>query len=187
MIRVIGVLHTLFAVFMCLYGFLIPRNAFDWVYLFIHFSIFLSWTCFNGECFLSLWFKQRKDPKYKAGYVPSNLVDMHQLVSPSILKKSTTIGCFINIISVVIVLYRQGLPWWFINLCIAAHIIYTMSLRYWSTSNLIENVYFQRLQRMVCFIQLLLCVYLVCFFFQRYHLICKKQKKKRRRTRYSIK
>lgn len=55
---IISVFHTLLTIFVVFYGYFTKKNKFDFFYLFYGYSVILSWTFFNGECFISYYYKK---------------------------------------------------------------------------------------------------------------------------------
>lgn len=64
-------LHLLIGVISALYGFIIPKNPFDYVYLILYYLTVTHWTFLNGECCISYYFKVKNDPTYIPGKDPN--------------------------------------------------------------------------------------------------------------------
>jgi hypothetical protein len=63
-IKIIGFLHSLFCIFNAVYGFVFPKNVFDYGFLTIVLGTYISWTLYDGHCPLSLYVEHSLDKKY---------------------------------------------------------------------------------------------------------------------------
>lgn len=77
--RLIGLLHIVWSFAFPIYFLLRKASKWDAVYIFYIFGIYLSWTIFNGECFISYVDKWMKNKDYKAGDDPAELEDFHEV------------------------------------------------------------------------------------------------------------
>ena len=59
--------HVFFMAATAFYAFLFKKNLFDYVFLFVTYSIILSWTFSNGECLISYFFKKIRNKNYILG------------------------------------------------------------------------------------------------------------------------
>uniref|UniRef100_A0A6C0HY58 Uncharacterized protein n=1 Tax=viral metagenome TaxID=1070528 RepID=A0A6C0HY58_9ZZZZ len=73
---IISLLHALFASSLAFYSFFVSRSKYDYLILFIIFTISWCWTLHKGECFLSYYLKKFSDPSYEMGTIV-NADDMY--------------------------------------------------------------------------------------------------------------
>ena len=73
---IVSLLHALFTVSLTFYSFLFTRSKYDYLILFIIFTMSWCWSLYKGECFISYYLKKLNDPSYEMG---SNVVadDLH--------------------------------------------------------------------------------------------------------------
>ena len=77
-----SILHILIFIFTSFYAFIFPKNSFDFIYLFYSFTVILSWTVYNGECYITYWMKLIQDPNYVPGKNVMNNKDFYVLPFP---------------------------------------------------------------------------------------------------------
>jgi len=73
---IVSVLHALLAAWLAFYAFFFPRSKYDYLILFLIFTIGWCWTVHKGECFLTYYLRKFNDPSYKMG-TDVNADDMH--------------------------------------------------------------------------------------------------------------
>jgi len=143
---IIGFLHLLLTLFLSIYGLVIKKNWFDWLYMYYSIIVTLSWTFYNGECLLTYYIKKNKNVNYIAGSNSTDLTDMYLLIGT---KQSTQIimivGLLLDTISLYIVFNRNGYSKFMSALIAGIHLIYVISLRVVS----IYNKYFLFFQQLV--------------------------------------
>jgi len=144
--KIIGFLHLVLTLFLSIYGLVIKKNWFDWLYMYYSIIVTLSWTFYNGECLLTYYIKKNKNVNYIAGSNSTDLTDMYLLVGT---KQSThilmIIGLLLDTISLYIVFNRNGYSKFMSALIAGIHLIYVISLRVVS----IYNKYFLFFQQLV--------------------------------------
>ena len=77
-----SILHILIFIFTSFYVFIFPKNNFDFIYLFYSFTVILSWTLLNGECYITYLIKKIQDPNYVPGKNVMNNEDLYILPFP---------------------------------------------------------------------------------------------------------
>jgi len=128
--KTIGVLHTIYAIFIAFYGILFKKNWFDFIYIFLNIITLISWTFYNGECVLTYLIKKNKNKNYIAGTESTDLTDMYLLFgSKEIVYFIVTISLFINALSMYFVLKRNNFPYFIYYLLPLFQLLYTISLR----------------------------------------------------------
>jgi hypothetical protein len=128
--KLIGVLHTIYAVFISFYGLIFKKNWFDYIYLFFTIVVLISWTFYNGECVLTYLIKKNKDKNYIAGTESTDLTDMYLVFgSKEIVYFIVTISLFIHAISLYLVLKRNNYPYFIYYFLPFLQLLYTSSLR----------------------------------------------------------
>lgn len=156
--KIIGILHLLFAIGISTYGIFFSKNMFDSIYIIFNILILISWTFYNGECFLTYYIKKMKDKTYIAGTESTDINDMYLAIgSKEIAYIFVTISVFLNMISLYLVLKRNSFPDFIYILLPIMHLLYTLSLRIQHT-DLYKNKLFLTFQEIfkyyfiVCFI-----------------------------------
>jgi hypothetical protein len=140
--KYVGLFHLFFAIFVSLYGILLKKSWLDYPYIFYTIIVLISWTFFNGECFLTYYIKKKANKNYIAGEESTDLKDMYLLLgSKNISYFIITFFTFVSAVSTYIVLKRNNYPSYIYYSLPSLSLLYTTSLRV-SPINLHENKIF---------------------------------------------
>jgi hypothetical protein len=163
--KLVGLFHALFATFISLYGILIPKQQFDYIYILYALLVAVSWTFYNGECILTYYIKKYYNKTYKSGEEPSDLKDMYLLFgNKDIVDAVVNFFLVIYVISLGIVLYRNKFSKYVYFLLPTTLLFYTFCLRFFD--NLPYNPTFLLLQHAF---KLVFIVYLVIVLRKYFH------------------
>jgi len=133
MTNIIGLLHFLATLVINLYAFLFAKNRFDFAYILFMMSVVISWTFYNGECWISYYEKKKKDPEYVAGTLVDDLSDINELVG---VKNAAFVRVYYlammcaNALSLYFVLLRNSYPVWLSRVFCSLFIFYVFALRF---------------------------------------------------------
>lgn len=159
--KTIGLLHILFTVFISFYAFITKKSWLDYVYIIYTFLIILSWTFYNGECFITYYYKKQDNTDYIAGEDCTNISDIDDLLfnSKELTFTIITISIFLLAISEFIVLKRNNFSKYLYFSFPLCEIIYTMLLR--TQNKLYENKSFLFLQDIFKFYFIISLLYIL--------------------------
>ena len=105
-----GLFHIIGAIFFNLYPFIIQKNKYDYIYIYILFFLNISWIVFKGECYLTYLFNNNNNnnKNYKFGENPE-LNDIKDILKNNYIYYSFIIHLLFNI-TYFIVVYRNNYP-----------------------------------------------------------------------------
>ena len=106
--KIIGALH-LVLVLIAAFFFLVPKSRLDFLFLVCQYTVFWSWTMFNGQCAISYFVKQPKDTSINSNDIISLFGPKFANVIENGLK-FCTLG--LNSVSIVVVLHRNNMNVW---------------------------------------------------------------------------
>jgi hypothetical protein len=107
--NLISYIHFLGSIFTLLYPFIIPKNKYDYLYIYYIILLNLSWMIFNGECFISLIFKKIKNKKYEIGS-NINADDIKNITGSKFYNIYIRLCLLLNSLSFIYVIYRNDYP-----------------------------------------------------------------------------
>lgn len=161
--QTIGTFHALFAIIISFYGILFRKSWFDVIFVIYTLIVLISWTFYNGDCFLTYYIKKYYNQNYVAGEDPTDLQDMYLLFGN---KEMTyiiiTITIVFNVISSFIVLKRNGFSSYIYYGIPFFHLLYTISLR--TFTHLYKNSRFLLLQNIFKIIFIIYLIIVLQFF-----------------------
>jgi hypothetical protein len=171
-IILVGILHSLFAWVLALYGILVPKNRWDGLYLVYIIGVYVSWTLLNGECLWTLLTKRSEDPTYQAGTNSFHMTDFKEAGQFLAIEWIFEIGDrfqvlnILGAVSLYLVMKRNQFPLWLTLGTVAAVVLYTQSLRFFHP-NLHEKDMFLFIQNVFKVYFSLVLIYLVWTFLKR--------------------
>jgi hypothetical protein len=128
--NVVGIGHLIFAILISIYAFATKKNGFDKFYLIYNYLVFISWTFFDGECYVTYVIKKMEDPNYVAGSESTDLTDMNSQFDKKSFRAFLDIFVVLNILSIFLVNRRNGyLPMSLNILLVITYFIYALFLR----------------------------------------------------------
>ena len=101
--------HFIGSIITNLYPFIIPKNKYDYLYIFLILLLNLSWIIFKGECLISYIFKKIKNNNYKMG-TSNKSDDLKNLIGIHNYNIYMYICLFFVSISYIYVIYRNDYP-----------------------------------------------------------------------------
>jgi hypothetical protein len=101
---IVGLIHWLHVFFLLLYPLFFKNYIIDIIYLIDMIATILGWFLFNGECWVSYYFKKYQDKNYKIGDDVFEHSDM-QLVIPIDKKYLSNIFIIIMIFNIILLNY----------------------------------------------------------------------------------
>jgi hypothetical protein len=140
----VGFLHFIFFLFISIYGFAFKKNKFDYFYILLNMLIFLSWTFFEGECYISYYEKKKKNKDYVAGSNNQNVDDMFLWLGPEyedIFYVLVRVLSIFGYISIYLVLKRNDYPNYIIYSYILMYLLYYVYLRIPNISSFYQNFF----------------------------------------------
>ena len=99
--------HFIGSIFTNLYPFIIPKNKYDYLYIYYIILLNLSWMIFNGECIISLIFKIKDDKNYKIGSRVS-ADDIKELIGNKLFNIYIYLCLIFSSLSYFYVIYRNN-------------------------------------------------------------------------------
>lgn len=133
----IGLFHLLFAFFLSIYGFISTKNWFDKFYIYYNYLVLISWTFFNGECFITYMIKKYENPKYIAGTDSTDLSDMSYFIDKNIFSFLLILFIILNTFSIFLVNRRNNYISLYLSITVLiVHNIYVLFLRKMMNSKL---------------------------------------------------
>jgi hypothetical protein len=155
--KIIGFVHLVWAIFISMYAFLIKKNSLDMAVIIYQVLVLMSWTFFNGECFLTYLIKRKNNGDYQAGEQSTDLEDMRHVIGNSkTLQFAQSFFVIVNAVSLYLVLKRNDFSWFIVLPLSLCMLVYPMSLRL-KSKNIHKDRWFLILQECVKY------VVLVCF------------------------
>jgi hypothetical protein len=128
--NIIGMGHLLFAILISIYAFVIEKNWFDKYYIIYNYLVFISWTFFDGECFLTYLIKKWEDPNYVAGSDSTDLTDMNSQFDKKSFRAFLDIFVVLNILSLFLVNRRNNyIPLSLNIMLVITYFLYALFLR----------------------------------------------------------
>ena len=160
-IKIIGIFHLFFAIFMSLYGILFKKSFFDYFYIFYTILLLISWTMYNGECLLTYYIKKHLNNNYICGQDSTDLKDMYLLTgSKTLTYIFVFFTIFLNTLSEYIVLKRNNYPNYIYYGIPISHLIYNLMLRFF-INNLYKNKLFLILKNIFKFYFIIMLILLI--------------------------
>jgi hypothetical protein len=129
-VNLVGISHLIFAILVSMYGFVIKKNWFDKFYIYYNYLVFISWTLFDGECFVTYVVKKLENPNYVAGSESTDLSDMNMNFDKKIFRAFLDIFVTLNIVSIFLVNRRNNYISMPLNMIlVVTYLIYSLFLR----------------------------------------------------------
>lgn len=129
-VNIIGISHLIFAILVSMYGLVMNKNWFDKFYIYYNYLVFISWTLFDGECFVTYVIKKLENPNYVAGSDSTDLTDMNMNFDKKNFRNFLDIFVTLNIISIFLVNRRNNYISMPLNMIlVVTYFIYALFLR----------------------------------------------------------
>jgi len=126
----IGIGHLIFAILISIYALIFKKNWWDKIYIIYNYLVFISWTYFNGECYITYVIKKMEDPNYVAGTESTDLTDMNSQFDKKSFRTFLDIFVVLNIVSIFLVNQRNGyLPLSLNIILVITYFVYAIFLR----------------------------------------------------------
>ena len=123
---ILTILHFIFTILIACYGF-IRKNWFDYVFIFYIILLTISWTMFNGDCWISYYYIKQFDPSHLPGVTTTHGNDLS--VIPFYYPYISTIILFGFIFSFYVVCLRQHISRYIFVPFVIGYVYYIILLK----------------------------------------------------------
>ena len=157
--RLFGLLHLFITFFMSFYGFT-KKNALDTFYIIYVLIVFLSWTFFDGECILSIFYDKWNNIQTSAARANDMLVWFGNNVN--YYNIFMIITSLVTIFSIWTVFKRNDIPSIVIISLLLLFIIYISLIKiYKNYKNNIRFIVVQFINKVYCLFLLFYCFFVL--------------------------
>ena len=150
--EIISILHFIFSIIIAGYGF-IHKSWFDYIFIFYIILLTISWTMFNGDCWISYYYIKQSDPSHTPG--STLVIDNDLSLIPFYYPYISNIITFGFIISFFVVCARQHISRYIFVPFVIGYISYIILLQIFKNLDADPLLYYIQRALMIFFIFIL--------------------------------